>query len=43
VAVVPGEAFGACGAGHVRVCYTANVERLEEALLRIERFLKRHA
>ena len=22
VAVVPGEAFGACGAGHVRVCYT---------------------
>ena len=22
VAVVPGEAFGECGAGHVRVCYT---------------------
>jgi aminotransferase len=43
VAVVPGEAFGACGAGHVRVCYTASVERLEEALVRIERFLKRHA
>jgi aminotransferase len=41
VAVVPGEAFGACGAGHVRVCYTASVDRLEEALVRIGRFLKR--
>jgi aminotransferase len=43
VAVVPGEAFGECGAGHVRVCYTAPVDRLEEALSRIERFLGRHA
>lgn len=41
VAVVPGEAFGECGAGHVRVCYTQPVDRLEEALLRIERFLGR--
>lgn len=43
VAVVPGEAFGDCGNGHVRVCYTAPVDRLEEALNRIERFLGRHA
>ena len=41
VAVVPGEAFGECGAGHVRVCYTQPVDQLEEALRRIERFLGR--
>jgi aminotransferase len=42
VAVIPGEAFGECGAGHVRVCYTAPVDRLEEALERIQRFVRRH-
>jgi len=42
VAVVPGEAFGECGAGHVRVCYTQPMDRLEEALFRIERFIRRY-
>jgi aminotransferase len=42
VAVIPGEAFGECGAGHVRLCYTAPVDRLEEALERIQRFVRRH-
>jgi aminotransferase len=41
VAVVPGSAFGPSGAGHVRVCYAASYERLEEALRRIGRFVER--
>ncbi len=39
VAVVPGDAFGAGGAGHVRCAYATSIEQLEEALRRIERFL----
>ena len=39
VAVVPGSAFGAAGAGHVRACYAASYEEIEEALERIGRFL----
>ena len=42
VAVVPGSAFGQFGVGHVRVCYTAPIEVLEEALVRIRRFVGRH-
>ena len=41
VAVVPGSAFGPSGEGHVRMCYATSYEQLEEALLRIERFLDR--
>ena len=41
VAVVPGDAFGPSGAGHVRMCYATSYERLEEALLRIGRFVER--
>jgi aminotransferase len=41
VAVVPGSTFGASGRGHVRVCYATAYEDLEEALVRIERFLTR--
>ena len=41
VAVVPGSAFGAQGAGHVRACYAASLPQIEEALLRIERFVRR--
>jgi aminotransferase len=40
VAVVPGSAFGACGEGFVRACYAASMEDIEEALVRVERFLK---
>ena len=39
VAVIPGSAFGECGRGHVRVCYTAPRPLLEEALERIRRFV----
>lgn len=41
VAVVPGSAFGACGEGFVRVCYAASMTNIEEALTRLERFVKR--
>ncbi len=42
VAVVPGNAFGPSGEGHVRMCYATAYEQLEEALERIERFVERH-
>ncbi|MGH2351551.1 MAG: aminotransferase class I/II-fold pyridoxal phosphate-dependent enzyme [Chloroflexota bacterium] len=41
VAVVPGSAFGPSGEGHVRMCYATAYEKLEEALVRIERFVDR--
>jgi aminotransferase len=40
VAVVPGNAFGDCGEGYVRICYAASTANIEEALNRIERFVK---
>lgn len=42
VAVVPGDAFGASGAGYVRVSYATAYEKLEEALNRLESFMRRH-
>jgi aminotransferase len=42
VAVVPGSAFGPSGEGHVRACYATAYEQLEEALVRIGRFVERH-
>jgi aminotransferase len=41
VIVVPGNAFGERGAGHVRACYAASLEKIEEACDRIERFIGR--
>jgi aminotransferase len=41
VAVIPGGAFGESGEGHVRACYATSYEQLEEALLRIGRFVER--
>jgi len=43
VAVVPGNVFGPSGEGHVRCSYAASLADLEEALARIERFVRRHA
>ena len=43
VAVIPGGAFGPSGEGHVRACYATSFERLEEALVRIGRFVARVA
>jgi aminotransferase len=41
VAVVPGSAFGPSGSEHVRACYATSYERLETALMRIDRFVQR--
>jgi aminotransferase len=40
VAVIPGSAFGAGGAGHVRLCYAESYEVLEEAMVRMRRFVQ---
>jgi len=42
VAVVPGNAFGACGEGHIRCCYASSVSNIEEAISRMGNFLNRH-
>jgi aminotransferase len=42
VAVVPGSAFGAGGEGYVRCSYATSYEELEEALVRMARFMRRH-
>ncbi|MBT3193766.1 MAG: aminotransferase class I/II-fold pyridoxal phosphate-dependent enzyme, partial [Verrucomicrobia bacterium] len=41
VAVVPGTAFGACGEGFVRCAYATATEEIQEAIVRIARFVKR--
>ena len=40
VAVVPGDVFGPSGEGHVRCSYATALPQLEEALVRIDRFLR---
>ncbi len=42
VAVVPGSSFGVAGKGYVRCTYCTAYDQLEEALVRMERFLKKH-
>ena len=42
VACVPGTAFGACGAGHVRCSYATAYDQIEQALERLARFAQRH-
>ncbi len=39
VAVIPGSVFGDGGAGHVRMCYAADLGTLREAMDRIETFV----
>jgi aminotransferase len=41
VAVVPGDVFGPSGEGYIRCCYATALPLLEEALERIERFLRK--
>jgi aminotransferase len=41
VAVIPGNSFGAGGEGFGRCCYATGYDQLEEALERIERFVRR--
>ena len=40
VAVVPGNAFGDSGEGHVRISYSYSIDHIMESLKRIEAFLK---
>ncbi len=42
VAVVPGTAFGSGGEGFVRCSYATAYEKIEEALHRMERFMRRY-
>ncbi len=41
VAVVPGDVFGPSGEGYIRCCYATALPLLEEALERMERFLRK--
>lgn len=41
VAVVPGSAFGDCGEGFIRISYAYSMERLKEAIGRLEHFVGR--
>ena len=41
VVVVPGNAFGERGVGHIRACYAASMAKIDEACDRIERFVGR--
>lgn len=40
VAVVPGSVFGKGGEGHIRCCYATSIDKIKEALNRIEKFVK---
>ncbi len=40
VAVVPGNAFGACGEGYVRISYCYSLKHITEALRRMDAFLQ---
>jgi aminotransferase len=42
VALIPGDVFGACGEGFVRISYATAMEKIEEALRRMRRFMERH-
>ena len=42
VAVVPGTAFGDCGEGYLRISYAYSIDKLKNALARIEKFVERH-
>lgn len=41
VAVVPGNAFGNCGEGFVRCCFATSRDKLEQAIQRITKFMRR--
>lgn len=43
VAVVPGNAFGECGEGFIRVSYAYSLKHLMEALSRIEKFIQKNS
>jgi aminotransferase len=42
VVVVPGSAFGKSGEGYIRCCYATALPDIEQALVRIKRFVNKH-
>ena len=40
VLMLPGDAFGKCGEGYVRIACTVNIDTLKEAFDRIEKIMK---
>jgi aminotransferase len=42
VAIVPGNAFGECGEGFVRISYAASMDNIREAMVRLKRFVERN-
>jgi len=43
VAVVPGYSFGPSGKGHIRACYATSMPKIEEAMERIGRFVRKYS
>lgn len=41
VAVVPGNVFGPSGEGYIRCSYASSLEQLQEALVRMKRFVQK--
>jgi aminotransferase len=41
VAAVPGDAFGECGEGFLRCAYATSMDNIKEAIVRLDRFVKR--
>jgi aminotransferase len=42
VAIVPGNAFGKCGEGFVRISYAASLEDIKEAMKLVKEFVEEH-
>ena len=42
VLVTPGQPFGPCGAGYVRISFAVDDGRLREGLIRLAEFLRGH-
>ena len=42
VAIVPGNAFGKCGEGFVRISYAASLEDIKEAMKLMKEFVEEH-
>ena len=40
VVTIPGTAFGKCGEGHIRCCYATAIDKIEEALKRMQSFIE---
>ena len=41
VAVIPGDAFGKCGEGYIRISYAYSIEKLKIAMERLKRFVEK--